>query len=49
VTLGATAFLGRNEAMGANACFEQWTVRRFVLVVGAAIVANSPIVEPSAR
>jgi hypothetical protein len=35
--------------MGANACFEQWTVRRFVLVVGAAIVAKFPIVEPAAR
>jgi hypothetical protein len=35
--------------MGANACFEQRTVRRFVWVVGAAIVAKFPIVEPSAR
>jgi hypothetical protein len=41
--------LGRNEEIGANACFEQWTARRFVLVRGAVIVAQFPIAERSAQ
>jgi hypothetical protein len=36
-------FRGRNEAEGANACFEQWATRRVVVVVASAIVTQSPI------
>ncbi|MHB1519285.1 MAG: hypothetical protein ACYCVN_15060 [Acidimicrobiales bacterium] len=38
-----TPFRGQNWAEGANACFEQRADRRVVVVVGCAIVGQSPI------